>query len=1421
MCTANPGGETVGTSGAAIDDSENTTPAKWWIYTAQSAAEVNATIAKLDARIVDIKVDNLSPYPFTVTYVSNTGAYGKGALGTGWWWYPDIDYATLQNNISAHNGRLIALKAYDTGCQTIVCPNGSVRYTAVMIANTGADEKKWGFQVGKSVAEIDAYAQVNDARVTTVESYVSNGQFYYAAIFIQNTRADRKEWTWFHGATPASLSAYLRDGRMRLIDLTYTGGGDYNAAAEACNEGSCPAWGWWFDQTYAQTVSLAQTNNLRILTADTHPGCGDTCFDTIMVGGSLGTDPGTATTKLRGFVDLHTHPLSSLGFGGKLVYGGVDVGSTLPADPNCARDAVATSIENALGHDGSTHGGYNAFSNHCGDDLREIVIHGLQSGQGRNDPAGDSTGADDFSSWPTSNDITHQRMWVDWVRRSYQNGQRVMVALAVNNKTLGDSTAGPGDWKTDDKSNADREIEATKEFIARHGPGTRDYFMDVAYSSADVQRIVAANKMAVVLGIEVDAIGNFYKSASEDDIVQEVDRLYDEGVRYIFPIHILDNAFGGTALYEPSFDWSNNRESSGWWDVTCSNPGDGINYNMVNDLKNTNEVALAASEALKLHDLLDPSLASTVTPLTYLAIPIGVLVNDFAGALQKPPTPPSCNFDGGAGPVTGDVNSKGLTASGHIAIREMMKRGMLIDVDHMSKKSMDSALQDGLTPPPGVAPYPYPMISGHANILEGGGTERNPSADEYAKVGALHGMAGIGSQDLSAARWSRLAVDTVSAMGGRTGVAFGTDTDGLAAGMPATVPRVNSGATPASMFSHELGTACIINCEHDEQHAFYRDVLGAIVHVYYDNGGASFLGNTHRTTETWGGTPSAVVNTPPAIGNPTTMFTNGMQQHIFFRDNTNAIQHVFWDPKKGMTQEVWAQGAGTSTMGPAAGGDPAALYDPSNNQQHIFYADRSGNLQHVFWDGSMHAESWGTNAVGTPATMFSHETGFACIHNCAHNQQHVFYRDTSGRIMHVYYDEHDKSRTGPAPWAGTGSPHDAPAAAGDPATLFTPNQQQHMFYRDVNGAIQEVYWDNHAKSMNLAEPWATDAVGNPGVLFTHETGFACVTNCAHDQEHVFFRNAGNVMVHSYWDYSSNSRSAPEAWAQAVGGDPSAIMSTNMQQHIFFPDAEGNLMHVFWDPNGGGLQPPELWAGATADDYTPPIQYGSSLERSSQDMGSVGKTWDYNYQGVVHYGMLPDFLQAVQEAPTGRDLVNNNVMWGAQWFIDMWQAAENQICAPPSTTASCEGCPVTRRGGCQPNGCESGDYCNTQTNVCSSAATCVPLGTSFRGGAGSGAAGNCADPNTSTTSCAGKCAHAPCQANGCSDGDYCDTQTGLCDPPGTVCALSAGSVTCADPNTQAACTACVAAGEPCQTNGCYGGQYCSAQTGTCYPTNTCN
>lgn len=454
--------------------------------------------------------------------------------------------------------------------------------------------------------------------------------------------------------------------------------------------------------------------------------------------------PPQTGAKLRGYVDLHTHPLANLAFGGKLLYGGVDVGALLPSDPDCNHNVRAASMQQALGHDKSTHGGHDFFGNACGDEIRKGVIHALQSANHAADPPEDADGAPDFKDWPVWNDITHQKMWVDWIRRAHDSGLRVMVALAVNNKTLGDATAGPGDYPTDDKASADLQINETKAFVSRHTD-----FMEVAYSSADLERIVRANKLAIVLGVEVDNIGNLHTVHPLTDaaISSEIGRLYNEGVRYIFPIHVIDNSFGGTAVYVGTFNTSNYREAGHFWNIVCSNPGDQVTYKYVPD---GFDVAVAAVKAIKLH----------------------------IDIFRNPPTPPNC------APGTGHVNAMPLTAEGEFAIKEMMRHGMLIDIDHMSEKSMLQALQIA----EGV-PGKYPMNSGHSGErgIMGGNSERSLTVALYKRIAETHGMAGVGSADVDAYTWIQAYSAVAQAMGSGAAPGFGTDTDGLAMGMK---PRI-------------------------------------------------------------------------------------------------------------------------------------------------------------------------------------------------------------------------------------------------------------------------------------------------------------------------------------------------------------------------------------------------------------------------------------------------------------------------------------------------------------------------------------------------------------------------------------------------------------------------------------------------------
>jgi len=461
--------------------------------------------------------------------------------------------------------------------------------------------------------------------------------------------------------------------------------------------------------------------------------------------------------SLHGFADLHTHPMVNLGFGGKLIQGGVDVGSLLTIDADCHHNVRAKSIGQALGRNNGTHGGYDILNNPCGDDFRHLFQFIFEIMKKTPKMGGQAVGYPSFKDWPKWNDITHQKMWVDWIRRSYDGGQRVMVALAVNNATLAAITSGPGDGPTNDKASADLQIDEMKTFVARHND-----FMEIALTAADLRRIVAANKMAVILGAEIDHIGDFNKypkPVPDAAIIAEIKRLYNNGVRYLFPVHVLDNAFGQTAAYEDLFNYSDKRESGQWWNLVCAKPVDELNYDF------------------------SPLLGDDI-PTEVKKFFSGV------GAIKikldlNAPTSPKCQN----GQRNGNL---GLTPQGSFAIKEMMKLGMLIDIDHMSQTTANKTLDLAES-----IFNKYPLVSGHNNLRSMwppdkaksdqplrrpvSGNENSRTEEQLTRLGKLGGMFGLGSDTAAADDWSERYV-AASYLIGAGRVSFGSDLNGLVKG---------------------------------------------------------------------------------------------------------------------------------------------------------------------------------------------------------------------------------------------------------------------------------------------------------------------------------------------------------------------------------------------------------------------------------------------------------------------------------------------------------------------------------------------------------------------------------------------------------------------------------------------------------------
>jgi microsomal dipeptidase-like Zn-dependent dipeptidase len=481
-------------------------------------------------------------------------------------------------------------------------------------------------------------------------------------------------------------------------------------------------------------------------------------------------------STLRGWVDLHSHPMAHLGFGGKVIHGAPGHGlSLLPGSSNESVNRTTpyttTDIHDSLGSCHCSHGTW-APDNGCGNIIRKQVLDGIESGNNaaRTHAAGWNVygagpAGHEFDTWPSQGDILHQVMWEDWVKRAYQGGQRVLVALAINSVTLAKGVQADGQY--DDKTSADLQIDQTKVWINNNA------FMRLVKTPADLKSAVQQDKLAVVLGVELDDLGSFYynrasrnnQPPSKAAVRAEIQRLHDKGVRYFFINHLIDNYFAGTAIYNNGVARANKYQTGSWWNLGCAGPGDKITHQVTSGW-----------------DLV-----------------VSAVLGD-AGGTQPVP---SCS-------TTGHVNKLGLTSVGRDMLDKIMELGDLIDIDHSSQLALHGA--DGIIEH--TQARSYPLISGHNGLRTGSApsnSENSRTAAEYQKIAARHGMAGIGVAGANARAWPAVANSVLAAGGNNLYIALGTDANGMSK-LPEAPPSICNGMNSCGVMSPQSIVATGFRC---------------------------------------------------------------------------------------------------------------------------------------------------------------------------------------------------------------------------------------------------------------------------------------------------------------------------------------------------------------------------------------------------------------------------------------------------------------------------------------------------------------------------------------------------------------------------------------------------------------------------------
>ena len=411
--------------------------------------------------------------------------------------------------------------------------------------------------------------------------------------------------------------------------LLYTKDGEYIAAGGEPAGAPSPSTEWGAAEGGGGVDLTPKEGDGSLTVGPGTTGCA--VFPEIEVN-ATGTPAGSKPYQhVRGLVDGHMHWMAFEFLGGSA---------------HCGRPWHKYGVEYALVDcpDHSAGGGCSA--------VLENVLYGNPARC--HDPGGWPT----FTGWPDPQSLTHENSYYKWVERAWLGGLRIFVNLLVENKSLCDlyPLKRNGCNEMDSVRLQYRDLNALQDYVDAQYGGPGKGWLRLVDDPFEARRVINQGKLAVVQGIEVSQlfdcnIYNGVPQCSKEMIDESIDELYGMGVRQMELINKFDNALAGVAGDGGEtgvvVNSGNKKETNRYWDMRTCSVGEG--------------------------DKEQP------------ALPRDVLVGNGLAALLPPgtapvyPEPPHCNF-------------YGLSDLGEYVVRELMKRGIMIDPDHLSQAARDEVL---------------------------------------------------------------------------------------------------------------------------------------------------------------------------------------------------------------------------------------------------------------------------------------------------------------------------------------------------------------------------------------------------------------------------------------------------------------------------------------------------------------------------------------------------------------------------------------------------------------------------------------------------------------------------------------------------------------------------------------------------------
>ena len=376
-----------------------------------------------------------------------------------------------------------------------------------------------------------------------------------------------------------------------------------------------------------------------------------------------------------GFVDTHSHLFTNLAFGG----GGVFHGA--PFHP--------LGVEHALHDCDLSHGADGrrdfigaGFSADKVDAVFTALITGLLPEKNHN-----TEGYPIFTDWPNAaSSSTHQVQYYTWLQRAYLSGLRLLVQHATTNEFLCQLAVGAGAQTKrhacNDMVNVDEIINATyqmERYIDALAGGPEKGWFRIVFSPEEARAEIKAGNLAVVLGIETSVLFDCFlvppagfDKCTESDVSAKLDEYYEKGVRVLFPSHKYDNGFSSGDGHRGIIDIGNFGHT-GHYNSYIECPAELLAFPGGFD-----KGGLAFPGLNQPRDVYDSP--PPVDMSDFENDPVGRLL-PYAALLTE-------------APLSGEYCQKhGLTKLGEFLIVEMMKRGIIIEVDHLPRLSYQRAYE--------------------------------------------------------------------------------------------------------------------------------------------------------------------------------------------------------------------------------------------------------------------------------------------------------------------------------------------------------------------------------------------------------------------------------------------------------------------------------------------------------------------------------------------------------------------------------------------------------------------------------------------------------------------------------------------------------------------------------------------------------